>query len=65
MLLGDENITREQMPAMTAWMANPDHLRQSIQDVLNAQINKGLVMPQTEDNGMMQTATGTSNQWNQ
>ena len=53
------------MPAMTAWMANPDHLRQSIQDVLNVQINKGLVMPQTEDNGMMQTATGTSNQWNQ
>ena len=50
MLIGDENITRDQMPAMQAWMLNPDHLRQSIQDVLNAKIGQGVMMPQTQDN---------------
>ena len=65
MRIGDEEITRDQMPAMQAWQMNPDHLRQSIQDVLNAKLNQGLVMPQTQENGMMQTAQGGSNQWNQ
>ena len=65
MRIGDEEITRDMMPAMQAWQMNPDHLRQSIQDVLNVQTNKGLVMPQTQDSGMMQTAQGGSNQWNQ
>ena len=65
MLIGDENITREQMPAMQAWMLNPDHLRQSIQDVLNAKIGQGVMMPQTQDNGQLQTAQGAQNQWNQ
>lgn len=65
MRIGDEEITRDQMPAMQAWQMNPDHLRQSIQDVLNAKLNQGLVMPQTQDNGQMQTAQGGSNQWNQ
>ena len=65
MLIGDENITREQLPAMQAWMLNPDHLRQSIQDVLNAKMGQGLTMPQTQDNGQLQTAQGTQNQWNQ
>lgn len=65
MLIGDENITREQLPAMQAWMLNPDHLRQSIQDVLNAKIGQGVMMPQTQDNGQLQTAQGTQNQWNQ
>ena len=65
MLIGDENITRDQMPAMQAWMLNPDHLRQSIQDVLNTKMGQGLTMPQTQDNGQLQTAQGTQNQWNQ
>ena len=65
MQIGDENITREMMPAMQAWQANPDHLRQSIQDVLNVKLNQGLMMPQTQDNGQMKTAQGGSNQWQQ
>lgn len=65
MRIGDEEITRDMLPAMQAWQMNPDHLRQSIQDVLNAQTNKGLMMPQTQDNGMMQTAQGGNNQWQQ
>lgn len=65
MRIGDEEITRDMLPAMQAWQMNPDHLRQSIQDVLNAKLNQGLVMPQTQENGMMQTAQGGSNQWNQ
>ena len=65
MRIGDEEITRDMMPAMQAWQMNPDHLRQSIQDVLNMQTNKGLMMPQTQDSGMMQTAQGGNNQWQQ
>ena len=65
MRFGDEEITRESMPAMQAWMLNPDHLRQSIQDVLNAKMGQGVMMPQTQDNGQLQTAQGASNQWNQ
>lgn len=63
MRIGDEEITRDMMPAMQAWQMNPDHLRQSIQDVLNMQTNKGLVMPQTQDSGMMQTAQNRESQW--
>lgn len=63
MLIGDENITREQMPAMQAWMLNPDHLRQSIQDVLNAKMGQGVMMPQTQDNGQLQTAQNRETQW--
>lgn len=65
MKIGDEEITREQLPAMQAWMLNPDHLRQSVQDVLNAKLGQGVMMPQTQDNGQLQTAQGTQNQWNQ
>lgn len=65
MRIGDEEITREQLPAMQAWMLNPDHLRQSIQDVLNAKMGQDVMMPQTQDNGQLQTAQGASNQWNQ
>ena len=64
MKIGDEEITREQLPAMQAWMLNPDHLRQSIQDVLNAKMGQGVMMPQTQDNGQLQTAQGAQNQWN-
>ena len=64
MRIGDEEITREQLPAMQAWMLNPDHLRQSIQDVLNTKIGQGVMMPQTQDNGQLQTAQGTQSLWN-
>ena len=65
MRIGDEETTREQLPAIQAWMLNPDHLRQSIQDVLNTKIGQGVMMPQTQDNGQLQTAQGTQNLWNQ
>lgn len=65
MKIGDEELTRDQMPSMQAWMLNPDHLRQSIQDVLNTKIGQGVMMPQTQDNGQLQTAQGTQNLWNQ
>ena len=64
MRVGDEEITRDQMPSMQAWQLNPDHLRQSIQDVLNTKISQGIAMPQTQDNGQLQTAQGAQNQWN-
>lgn len=63
MRIGDEEITREQLPAMQAWMLNPDHLRQSIQDVLNAKIGQDVMMPQTQDNGQLQTAQNRETQW--
>ncbi len=63
MRIGDEEITRDQMPAMQAWQMNPDHLRQSIQDVLNTKLNQGLAMPQTQDNGQMQTQEIRNSQW--
>lgn len=63
MLVGDENITREQMPSMQAWMANPDHLRQSIQDVLNMKLGQGMMMPQQQDMGMMNTKEEGQTQW--
>ena len=63
MLIGDTEITRDQMPAMQAWQANPDHLRQSIQDVLNSKLGQGLAMPQTQDAGQMQTKEEGSTTW--
>lgn len=62
MRIGDETITRDQMPAMQAWMVNPDHLRQSIQDVLNVNLNKGLEMPQQIPG--QGTAENNKSQWN-
>ena len=47
MRLGDENITREQMPSMQAWMLNPSHVEQGIQDVLTMSLgNKMIQNPQ-------------------
>lgn len=66
MMIGDENITREDMPSFTAFQMNPDHLRQSFQDVLNAKLGGGMVMPQQtspEEMGMMNTKEETSTQW--
>lgn len=63
MRLGDTEITRDMLPAMQAWQANPDHLRQSIQDVLNAKLNGGMMMPQQQDMGMMKTKEEGQQQW--
>lgn len=46
MQIGDEVIDRNSMPSMTAFQANPDHLRQSIQDVLNMKLGQQMQMPQ-------------------
>ena len=36
MRIGDEELTRESMPSMQAWMLNPSHTEQGIQDILDA-----------------------------
>ena len=63
MKIGDEEITRDMMPSMQAWQMNPDHLRQSIQDVLNAQLLQNYVtpgQPQVPTQGTMEVQ---NNQW--
>lgn len=54
--IGDEYITREDMPSMTAFDMNPDHLAQGIQDVLSMQLGMGMMMPQQQQG----TANGTA-----
>ena len=47
MKIGDEEITREQLPAMQAWMLNPNHTEQGIQDILDVKLgNKMIQNPQ-------------------
>lgn len=47
MKIGDEEITREQLPAMQAWMLNPNHTEQGIQDILDVTLgNKMIQNPQ-------------------
>ena len=47
MRIGDEEITREQLPAMQAWMLNPNHTEQGIQDILDVALgNKMIQNPQ-------------------
>mgnify|MGYP003515273075 FL=1 len=47
MKIGDEEITREQLPAMQAWMLNPSHTEQGIQDILDVTLgNKMIQNPQ-------------------
>ena len=53
MRIGDENITREQLPAMQAWMLNPSHTEQGIQDILDTTLgNKMIQNPQTNPGQM-------------
>lgn len=65
MIIGDQNITRDQMPTMQAWQANPDHFRQSIQDILNAKLGGGMMMPQMNQDqmGMQGTKEESTTQW--
>ena len=47
MRIGDEEITRDQLPAMQAWMLNPNHTEQGIQDILDVTLgNKMIQNPQ-------------------
>ena len=43
MRIGDENITREQLPAMQAWMLNPNHTEQGIQDILDTILGSKMI----------------------
>ena len=53
MKIGDEEITREQLPAMQAWMLNPSHTEQGIQDILDATLGSKMIQnPQTNPGQM-------------
>ena len=48
MKIGDEELTRESMPSMQAWMLNPSHTEQGIQDILDATLGSRIIQnPQT------------------
>ena len=48
MRVGDEELTRESMPSMQAWMLNPSHTEQGIQDILDATLGSRIIQnPQT------------------
>lgn len=48
MRIGDEELTRESMPSMQAWMLNPSHTEQGIQDILDATLGSRIIQnPQT------------------
>ena len=55
MRIGDTEITRESMPAMTAFEMNPDHLAQGIQDILSMQLGMSMVQPQDNGQAFMNT----------
>lgn len=43
MKIGDEELTRESMPSMQAWMLNPSHTEQGIQDILDATLGNRII----------------------
>ena len=43
MRVGDEELTRESMPSMQAWMLNPSHTEQGIQDILDATLGSRII----------------------
>ena len=43
MRIGDEELTRESMPSMQAWMLNPSHTEQGIQDILDATLGNRII----------------------
>ncbi len=61
--IGDEYITREDMPSMTAFDMNPDHLAQGIQDVLSMQLGMGMIPPQQQQNAANGTAEVRNDTW--
>ena len=66
MRIGDEELTRESMPSMQAWMLNPSHVEQGIQDVLDATLGSRIIQnPQmsTDQAGLQGTSEIRNNIW--
>ncbi len=63
MRIGDMEITRADMPAMTAFDMNPDHLAQGIQDVLSMQLGMGMALPQQQQGPVNGTAEVRNDTW--
>ena len=66
MRIGDEELTRESMPSMQAWMLNPSHVEQGIQDVLTMSLgNKMIQNPPggVNQSGMQGTSEVRNDVW--
>ena len=66
MRIGDEELTRESMPSMQAWMLNPSHTEQGIQDVLDATLGNRIIQnPQmsADQAGLQGTSEVRNNIW--
>ena len=66
MKIGDEELTRESMPSMQAWMLNPSHTEQGIQDVLDATLGNRIIQnPQmsADQAGLQGTSEIRNNIW--
>ena len=66
MKIGDEELTRESMPSMQAWMLNPSHTEQGIQDILDATLGSRIIQnPQmsTDQAGLQGTSEIRNNIW--
>ncbi len=66
MRIGDEEITRESLPSMQAWMLNPSHTEQGIQDILDATLGSRIIQnPQmsTDQAGLQGTSEIRNNIW--
>ena len=66
MRIGDEEVTRESMPSMQAWMLNPSHTEQGIQDILDATLGSRIIQnPQisTGQMGLQGTSEIRNNVW--
>lgn len=53
MRVGDEELTRESMPSMQAWMLNPSHTEQGIQDILDATLGNRIIQNPQMGEGQM------------
>ena len=66
MRIGDEELTRESMPSMQAWMLNPSHTEQGIQDILDATLGSRIIQnPQMsiDQAGFQNTSEIRNNVW--
>ena len=66
MRIGDEELTRESMPSMQAWMLNPSHTEQGIQDILDATLGNRIIQnPQMSvgQMGLQGTSDIRNNVW--
>ena len=66
MRIGDEELTRESLPSMQAWMLNPSHTEQGIQDILDATLGNRIIQnPQmgTGQMGLQNTSEVRNDVW--